>query len=406
MGANMADSTTLINRSKRELPALGTDPTRLAIERESGVRLFFSNLKQFLTERPVKIRGGERPAFFAATGFGGNGIGENLKEFLRPLPTSARSVRSEMLVDWNAGFGSFWDNLRDLIAPRKLPPLKVSSQPIPVKDIWSKDTQFTRVQALSLALHVVVLVLIIVPLLPEIMAPQTTRAYSVQVTPIDISPYVAKLPAGPKKAGGGGGGGEHNPVPASVGKLPKFDFSRFTPPAVKPPTNPRLAMTPTVLGPPDMHLPSPNMPNWGDPLSKIVTDSSGPGGGGGIGSGQGGGVGSGGGGGVGPGYQWGTGGGFPHAGQNGFGEPTCVYCPTPEFSDEAVKAKYQGTVLVQAVVTADGRATEIHIAKGLGLGLDEKAIDAVRKWRFKPAAGPDGRPTAVICFIEVTFHLY
>lgn len=402
----MAENSTVENRSKPSFPEFGTDPTRLGVERESGLRLFFSNLKQFLTERPVKMRAGAKPAFFTATGFGGDGIGENLKEFLRPLPKSQCSATSEMLINWNAGFGSFWDNLRDLIAPRKLPPLKISSQPVPVKDIWSKDTQFTRVQALSLALHVVVLVLIIVPLLPEIMAPQTTRAYSVQVTPIDISPYVPKLPAGPKKAGGGGGGGEHNPVPASVGKLPKFDFTRFTPPAVKPPVNPRLAMTPTVLGPPDMHLPSPNMPNWGDPLSKIVTDSSGPGGGGGIGSGQGGGVGSGAGGGVGPGNEWGTGGGYPHAGQNGFGEPTCVYCPTPEFSDEAVKAKYQGTVLVQAVVTADGRATDIHVAKGLGLGLDEKAIDAVRKWRFKPAAGPDGRPTAVICFIEVTFHLY
>ncbi|MFY9532056.1 MAG: energy transducer TonB [Candidatus Acidiferrales bacterium] len=403
----MAESTTLgINRKKQDLPEFGTDPTRLAVEREPGIRLFFSNLKQFLTERPVKIRGGAKPMFFTAAGFG-DGIGENVKEFFRPLPKYSRGTPgSELLVNWKADFGSFWDNLRDLIAPRKLPPLKVSSRPVPVKDIWSKDTQFTRVQALSLALHVVVLVLIIVPLLPEIMAPQTTKAYSVQVTPIDISPYMPKLPPGPKKAGGGGGGGEHNPVPASVGKLPKFDFTRFTPPAVKPPTNPKMAMTPTVLGPPDMHLPSPNMQNWGDPLSKIVTDSSGPGGGGGIGSGQGGGVGSGGGGGVGPGYQWGTGGGFPHAGQNGFGEPTCVYCPQPEFSDEAVKAKYQGTALLQAVVTPDGRATDIHVVKGLGLGLDEKAIEAVRKWRFKPAAAPDGRPSAVITLIEVTFHLY
>jgi periplasmic protein TonB len=403
----MAESTTVrINRSKPDLPEFGTDPTRLAVEREPGVRLFFSNLKQFLTERPVKIRGGAKPMFFTAAGFGG-GIGENVKEFFRPLPKySRRAPASALLVNWKADFGNFWDNLRDLVAPRKLPPLKVSSPPVPVKEIWSKDTQFTRVQALSLALHVVVLVLIIVPLLPEIMAPQTTKAYSVQVTPIDISPYVPKLPPGPKKAGGGGGGGEHNPVPASVGKLPKFDFTRFTPPAVKPPTNPKMAMTPTVLGPPEMHLPSPNMQNWGDPLSKIVTDSSGPGGGGGIGSGQGGGVGSGGGGGVGPGYQWGTGGGFPHAGQNGFGEPTCVYCPQPEFSDEAVKAKYQGTALLQAVVTPDGRATDIHVVKGLGLGLDEKAIEAVRKWRFKPAAAPDGRPSAVITLIEVTFHLY
>jgi len=59
-----------------------------------------------------------------------------------------------------------------------------------------------------------------------------------------------------------------------------------------------------------------------------------------------------------------------------------------------------------AVITADGRATDIKVAKGLGLGLDEKAIEAVRNWRFKAALGPDGKPTSVRQLIEVTFHLY
>jgi TonB family protein len=71
-----------------------------------------------------------------------------------------------------------------------------------------------------------------------------------------------------------------------------------------------------------------------------------------------------------------------------------------------VKAKYQGTVLLVAVITADGRATEIRVAKGLGLGLDEKAVEAVRTWRFRPALGPDGKPASVRQSIEVTFHLY
>jgi TonB family protein len=58
------------------------------------------------------------------------------------------------------------------------------------------------------------------------------------------------------------------------------------------------------------------------------------------------------------------------------------------------------------VIQADGRATDIHVSQGLGLGLDEKAIEAVRAWRFKPALGPDGRPAAVRMPIEVTFRLY
>lgn len=376
-------------------------------QRESGLAFFFSNLRDFLRERPPKVTGNGRRAYFSSLQFGA-GLGENLREWLRSTPTSAKQpVRSDLLVDWNADFGGFWTNLRDLFFPRKLPPLRVTSRPVVVPEIWSKSSQFTRVQALSLAVHVLLLVLIIVPLLPEIMSPPTTQAKTVEVVPLtDISPYLPKLPPGNKRAGGGGGGGEHNPLPASKGRLPKFSWTQFTPPRVKPPENVRLAMTPTVLGPPEIHLPSPNLPNWGDPLGKLINDSSGPGSGGGIGSGSGGGVGSGNGRGVGPGNEWGTGGGYPHAGSNGYGWPECLYCPTPQFSDEAVKAKYQGVVVLIATITADGRAVDIHVAKGLGLGLDEKAIEAVRTWRFKAAVGPDGRPAAVTAPIEVTFRLY
>ena len=164
-------------------------------------------------------------------------------------------------------------------------------------------------------------------------------------------------------------------------------------------------MTPTVLGPPELKLPSPNAANWGDPLAKVITTSSGPGSGAGIGSGCCGGVGSGQGGGVGPGQGWGTGGGFPSAGTNGYGDIVCIYCPPPTFSDEAVETKMQGTVLVQVTVTPDGRASDIHVLKGLSMGLDEKVIEAVRTWRFKPSTGPNGRPTTAVTNIEVGFRL-
>lgn len=372
--------------------------------RESELKSFFSNLRDFLVEHPQKTTNA-KPTEFDVPKFGA-GLGANLKEFFKAGPRG--NVRSELLVPWagGAGFGSLWQNIRDLISPPKLPPLQTTSQPVAVKDIWSKDTQFTRVQALSLAFHVVVLVLIIVPLLPELMSPPTTQAKTM-VTDINVvSPYMPKLPPGPKKAGGGGGGGAHEALPASKGKLPKFNWTQMTPPSVHPPENPKLAATPTVLGPPDIHLPSPNMPNWGDPMSKVVNDSNGPGSGGGIGSGSGGGVGSGDGRGVGPGHDWGTGGGYPSAGSNGYGTPACIYCPSGQFSDEAVKAKYQGTVVLAIVVTPDGKATDIHIAKGLGMGLDEKAVEAVKTWRFTPAKGPDGRAAAVSLLIEVVFRLY
>ena len=401
----MADTASNLGTGSPGANDFGVRAGRLALVRESRFGLFVSNLRQFLTERQVRIRGGGTP-FLADSGFGA-GLRENLSSFFQPTPRmAAGAAGSDLLVDWNQGFGSIWQNIRDLISPPKLAPLQTTSKPVAVKDIWTKNTQFGRVQALSVAIHVVLIVLIVVPLLPEILSPGNTKASNASVTPIDISPYVPKLPAGAQKAGGGGGGGEHNVVPASAGRAPKFSYTRFTPPEVRPPEHPKLAVVPTILGPPNLNIPNPNLDNWGDPLAKLQTDSSGPGRGSGIGSGQGGGIGSGNGGGLGPGDQWGTGGGSPHAGENGYGTPVCLYCPQPEFSNEAVKAKYQGVVVVQTLISADGRATNIRVVKGVGLGLDEKAVEAVRNWRFKPAMGPDGRPAAVLTFIEVTFHLY
>jgi periplasmic protein TonB len=152
-------------------------------------------------------------------------------------------------------------------------------------------------------------------------------------------------------------------------------------------------------------VPSPNLDNFGDPLAKLLTLSGGPGGGGGIGTGTGGGIGSGEGGGLGPGKGGGTGGGVFRPGTGGVGEPTCAYCPQPTYSEEARKAKYMGVVVLQVVVTADGRATQIEVVKGPGLGLEEKAVDAVKQWRFKPALGPNGKPVATLVTIEVNFRL-
>jgi protein TonB len=71
-----------------------------------------------------------------------------------------------------------------------------------------------------------------------------------------------------------------------------------------------------------------------------------------------------------------------------------------------MKVKVQGAVELIAVITAEGRVTDVHVVKGLGLGLDEKAIDAVRTWRLTPARGPDGRPASVRQIIEVSFQLF
>ena len=101
---------------------------------------FWSNLKQFLTERPVKVV--ERPgAPFTRNAFGG-GVGENLKEFLSSRPVPKGPLNSKLAVNWGSNFGGFFYRIKEFFAPTKLPPLQVTSKPVKVKEIWSKDENF------------------------------------------------------------------------------------------------------------------------------------------------------------------------------------------------------------------------------------------------------------------------
>lgn len=218
----------------------------------------------------------------------------------------------------------------------------------------------------------------------------------------DISPYV--LPPSKKPAGGGGGGGDRDKLAASKGALPKLSDKQITPPAVVVRNdNPKLAVEPTVVVPPQIHLPVTGQ--LGDPLSNVLgPPSNGTGSGGGIGSGSGGGVGSGRGPGVGPGWGGGIGGGAYRVG-GGVSAPRAIFAPDPEYSEEARKAKYQGTVILWVVVGPDGKPHEIRVQRQLGMGLDEKAIEAVKQWKFDPAR-KDGQAVAVQINVEVNFRLY
>lgn len=218
----------------------------------------------------------------------------------------------------------------------------------------------------------------------------------------DPSPYI--LPPAPDEAGGGGGGGDRDKMPTPKGALPKQSMQQVTPPSVVIRNeNPKLPVEATVVVPPNIVLP--HSGQLGDPLSNILGPASnGTGSGGGIGSGSGGGVGSGNGPGAGPGRGGGYGGGVFRVG-GGVTAPRALYDPEPEYSEEARKAKYQGSVILWAVIDANGRPQQLKVARSLGMGLDEKAIEAVRNWKFEPAK-KDGQPVAVQVNIEVNFRLY
>lgn len=219
---------------------------------------------------------------------------------------------------------------------------------------------------------------------------------------VDISPYI--LPAAPDRAGGGGGGGDRDKLAAPRGALPRQSDQQLAPPAVviRNP-NPILAVEPTVVVPPNIVLP--HTGPLGDPLSSVLgPPSNGPGSGGGIGSGSGGGVGSGNGPGVGPGSGGGIGGGVYRVG-GGISAPRVIYAPEPEFTEEARKSKYQGTVVLWMIISADGRPLQIRVQRALGMGLDESAVQTVKRWRFEPAR-KDGVPVAVQVSVEVNFRLF
>ena len=98
--------------------------------------------------------------------------------------------------------------------------------------------------------------------------------------------------------------------------------------------------------------------------------------------------------------------GFPQAGKYGYTSASCIYCPNPQYSREAMENKIQGVVELQVVVREDGRIQDIHIVKGLPFGLTAAAVEAVKKWKVMPATGPDGKPAAVRQLIYVGFSLY
>jgi protein TonB len=218
----------------------------------------------------------------------------------------------------------------------------------------------------------------------KIIAPTTANS-------VELAPYV------PMKVGkggpSGGGGGDASKLKASAGTPPKAAKQQFTPPTVLVQQKSKLMIEPTVIA--DIKTP-PNA-QLGDPLSKLMTPSNGVGVGGGIGSGNGGGVGSGHGGpGVGP--------GIFHVG-DGVSAPRPIFTPEPEFSEEARKAKYQGVVVLNIIVGTDGRVHTPRVVRSLGMGLDEKAIEGVKTWKFDPSKR-NGQSVAVEMNIEVAFNLY
>jgi protein TonB len=274
---------------------------------------------------------------------------------------------------------------------------------------WTKDAYFSRSQITSVLIHGALALLLILPFYLGIVplpnsgiAPNTSIFYSG-----NLSDYVNQLKPVADPGHGGGGGGDHEQTPATKGITPPFSMKPpLVPPGLVRNPNAELQVPPTLLGSPQMNTPAPALANWGLPTAAEFTKSQGPGGNSGIGNGKDGGIGDGGGPGYGPGREGGTGGNVFTPGARGVGYPVCVTCPRPDYSEDARKAKLQGSVLLNVVVLADGKVGSIELVKSLGMGLDQQAINSVRTWKFRPGTDSTGRAVATRVPVEVQFQLF
>lgn len=228
----------------------------------------------------------------------------------------------------------------------------------------------------------------------------------VEQTPVNITLYAPppppKMVAVAPKMGGGGGGGAHQIPPPTRGAPPKIVAQMpVNAPQILKINNPKLAVDPSeIVKMPD----STKMPNLGMSSSPQITLSQGSGSNSGFGSGLGGGIGMGHGIGAGPGSGGGYGGGVMSVG-GGVSAPQVLHSVEPEFTQQARAANFQGSVAIQLIVDSNGNPQNIHITRPLGMGLDQKAIEAVRQYKFKPAMY-QGHPVAVQIVIDIAFHLH
>jgi protein TonB len=311
-----------------------------------------------------------------------------------PRPTSpaltpaSEDVQLSGEIKEEGVFSSLISSFRDVFFPAKLPPLVLESTPIAVADPMAVKRSPAST-AFAVGAHVLIIGLIAFLIARHVQIAAPTRQVATVIDPIDPPriPPAAKIM--------GGGGGHHDIAPVTQGHLPKFAQEQIVPPKAPPTEAPKLAIEPTVVMQKDLKMADNTMPNLGMPNSPMKGFSLGTGSGTGIGSGNGSGIG--------PGSGGNTGGGVYRVG-GGVSQPKVLVSADPEFSEEARKAKFSGNVLVYFIVDENGTPTHVRVARGVGMGLDEKAVEAVRLYKFKPGM-KDGKPVKVEMAIEVNFQI-
>jgi TonB family protein len=245
------------------------------------------------------------------------------------------------------------------------------------------------------------------------LAPSVVDITTKSLPPPTVQLVFLSLP-GP--GGGGGGGGNHDRRDPPEARRAGKEAIRSPLPRRRPPE----------IAEPEVPMPKPEPPLKAEPLPAIVApvvaagadardrtgtiersttsaDSRGPGTGGGAGSGSGTGLGAGDGTGIGSGSGGGTGGG-PYRPGSGIEPPRLVREIKADYTEEARRRNIEGEVVLEIVVRRDGQVGLVKLLRGLGSGLDDRAIQAVRQWQFAPATRL-GAPVDVMVEVAVEFRL-
>jgi periplasmic protein TonB len=330
------------------------------------------------------------------------GLGTTRREE-RTSPASR--FTTSLLLQSSGGAKAILPNLKDLLTVRAP---KFAHSSASTRTITLKDENFSRSQVASFALHGSLALLLFMTFVasPPVIKKISKDGFDKIIAPPAALLRKLMLPQDLGGNQGGGGGGERSPIPATFGQLPQVSQQQIVAPSAHTFPNSVLLIAPTVEGAQNIRTQIDPLEGWGDPNAKSRTNSNGSGCCEGIGdNGEGTGIGPKRGPGAGPGPS-GVGTATVGPPGNGVRAPTCQFCPRPEYSDEARRVHYQGLVMLNVVVLADGRPGRIELVSGPGLGLDEKAIEAVRNWRFNPAIGLNGKAVAVVIPVEVQFQLF
>jgi protein TonB len=290
------------------------------------------------------------------------------------------------------------ENLGQLLIPSHFKASSANGAPIHLLK-FDKSLRPARAQGASLLTHAAVFAAIVFLLAnTKGVTRPLPNGEPTSLSPFKLSAPLIRSLTSAHPSGGTGSGGDENPIPATHGDPLLRSSIVLVKPTLPQNEHPQLPEPPSIFDPNAAAVLSPTG-KIGLPWMPEDTNSAGPGKGHGIGSKDGDTIGDGG---IGPGGD-GTG-KRPYL--PGFIAPGCAYCPYPTYTDEARHGKVQGAVTLAVLVGADGRAQDIRIVKGIGFGLDERAVETVRGWKFIPAR--DGAKHAVAAWVtvEAVFRLF